>query len=102
MSSKIHQKAIVIDDDGSERSLTVTGRYAQTLKALVAAGQSGTTALEISSWALRLSHYVFILRREYGLEISMELEPNGGDYGGSHGRYRLVSRVLLIDEQEAA
>ena len=102
MGNKLQQSAIVIDDDGTERTVTVTGRYAQTLRALVNAGHRGTTALEMSSWALRLSHYVFILRKEYNLDISMEREPNGGEYGGHHGRYRLVSEVYLIEEQAAA
>lgn len=82
------------------REIEVTGnRYIQTLKALVEAGDRGTTALEISSWALRLSHYIFILRTKYGLDIETRDEPHDG---GTHGRYFLRSTVILEDNGRAA
>jgi len=76
------------------REIEVTGRYAQTLRALVEAGNRGTTALEMSSWALRLSHYIFILRTRDGLDIETQNEPHDGE---THGRYVLRSQVELID-----
>ena len=77
------------------REIEVTGaRFIQTLRALVEAGNRGTTALEMSSWAWRLSHYIFILRRDYGLNIETRNEPHDG---GTHGRYFLKSSVVLID-----
>ena len=82
------------------REIEVTGnRYIQALKALVEAGDRGVTALEISSWALRLSHYIFILRRDYGLDIETRDEPHDG---GTHGRYFLRSTVILEDDGRAA
>ncbi len=37
-----------------------------------------------------------------GLDIEMTLEPNDGEYGGHHGRYRLLNRVRLLDVRKAA
>ena len=77
------------------REIEVTGaRFIQTLRALLEAGNRGTTALEMSSWALRLGHYVFILRHKYGLDIETKTEPHDG---GHHARYVLHSQVRLID-----
>jgi len=86
-------KATVQENDG-ERQIIVRGQYARSLDALVSARLRGTTALEISTWALRLSHYIHILRRDYGLSISMVMEPHDG---GSHGRYFLNSDVRIIE-----
>lgn len=84
---------LAIDANG-ERTFKVVGQYARALDALIIAGNAGTTALEISTWALRLSHYIHILRRDYGLSISMELEPHST---GQHGRYFLNSSVKVIE-----
>jgi hypothetical protein len=74
--------ATVHTEHGSRR-FTATGRQVcRTLRALIEAGDQGITALEVSSWALRLAH-----------------EPHEG---GHHGRYRLISRVTLDAESEAA
>lgn len=85
-----------------ERRITVTGRrYCQTLHALVDAGPRGVTALEMSSWALRLGHYIFILRRTHGLSIETLREDHDG---GTHARYRLISdvRIAGAGEKQAA
>jgi hypothetical protein len=79
------------------RVFEVDGRVAQTIDALVAAGARGVTALEISSWALRLAHYIF-LAKKLGLEISMELEPHDG---GRHGRYRLLTAIQILETEMA-
>ena len=77
------------------REIEVTGaRFIQTLRALTEAGPKGVTALEMSSWALRLAHYIHILRTKYGLDIETRNEPHEG---GKHGRYFLRSTVVLID-----
>ncbi|MCF6217020.1 MAG: hypothetical protein L3J58_12725 [Emcibacter sp.] len=82
---------------------TLQGQYSRTLSALIKGGKSGVTALEISSWALRLSHYIFILRTEYFLEIEMVREPHGGPAGeGWHGRYFLHTSVKILSDSEAA
>ncbi len=75
------------------RVFEVRGQVARTLLALVAATDRGCTALELSTWALRLAHYVFCLRR-LGLEISMEREKHPG---GWHGRYRLLAPVEVLE-----
>lgn len=95
-------RAVITDPDGQVRRIQVVGRFAQTLRALVEAGEQGVTALEISSWALRLGHYIFILRHRYGLNISMELEPHEGAYSGRHGRYRLRSNVRFLESDQEA
>lgn len=82
-------------DDGVVFSLD--GRLAQTLTALITAGAHGITALEVQSWAFRLADYVFKLKRRYGLVIAMELEPHNG---GFHGRYRLVTPVEIVPEDD--
>jgi hypothetical protein len=78
------------------REIEVTGRFAQTLKALVEAGENGVTALDLSSWAVRLGHYIFVLRHKHGLNIETIDEQHGGDYPGRHGRYILRSQVRLL------
>ena len=85
---------VAISDGDSERQLTVRGQYARTLDALVRSGKAGTTALEISSWALRLSHYIFALRKDHNLKIEMVREPHET---GHHGRYILHSDVRVIE-----
>jgi len=94
-STKSELKATVYAD-GERQPIVVKGRYAQTLNALVTSSSTGITALEVSSWALRLAHYVFILRTKYGLHIEMERETHEIDgVIGWHGRYFLLSHVEL-------
>lgn len=99
-------KAVVIEPNpdfpllSGRREIDLVGRYAQTLKALAEAGPRGVTAAEISSWALRLSHYVDILRKRDGLNIETILETHDGDYPGKHGRYFLRSQVEIITDPE--
>ena len=79
------------------REIEVVGRFAQTLRALVDAGPKGVTALDLSSWAVRLSQYIHILRRKHSLNIETIEERHDGDYPGKHGRYLLRSNVQIID-----
>ncbi len=72
-------------------AFVVAGQEAKTLVALAKAGAAGVTAQEVSTWALRLSAYVHVLRRR-GLEIEMARESHSG---GWHGRYLLHSSVTL-------
>lgn len=87
---------VAVLETGGERTIKVVGQFARTLDALIAAGKTGTTALDISTWALRLSHYVFILRKDYGLLIEMQREPHAT---GEHGRYFLRSEVRVIERR---
>jgi hypothetical protein len=82
-----------LNKNSQEKVFVLNGRDAQTLIALVEAKQKGTTALEISSWALRLSAYIFNLRKECGLDIITNTEPHDG---GHHGRYILQDDVKIL------
>lgn len=73
-------------------TFTETGQKAKTLIALVRAGERGVTAVEVASWAFRLSAYVHRLRG-LGLQITTEREAHPG---GWHGRYVLVTPVTLL------
>ncbi|WP_425405844.1 winged helix domain-containing protein [Hwanghaeella sp.] len=93
-----------IDDNppNPPRIERLEGRFAQTAEALVQNGERGVTALEIATWALRLSHYIYVLRHRYGLVISMEREKHEGPYAGEHGRYRLHTPCRIIRDQGMA
>jgi hypothetical protein len=94
--------AVAANPDGIERRFAVSGQVGRTLKALVDAGPRGVTSLDIAeTWALRTSHYIFLLRREHGLVIEMTREPHEGPAGpGWHGRYRLLTPVRLVEKTE--
>ena len=70
---------------------TVSGQTARALLALVNAAGQGVTALEVSTWALRLAAYVHSLRR-LGIAVNMLREAHPG---GWHGRYVLASPVTV-------
>lgn len=74
------------------RDLVFVGQTCRALQSLILAGQKGVTAQELSSWALRLAHYVLELRK-VGLNIEMIREAHAG---GWHGRYVLHSDVRLL------
>lgn len=79
------------------------GQAARTLLHAIQAqaDNKGFTSLEISTWALRLSHYIYLLRND-GLTITMEREDHDGPVGdGWHGRYRLKNRVEIIEVRGA-
>ncbi len=103
MSARLMVTAIVTDGDG-QRQFTVIGQKAKTLLALVEAGARGVTALEVSSWALRLAAYCHFLQRDHGLSIVCQRENH---VGGWHGRHCLISRVTIVrvvgvEKKEAA
>jgi len=77
--------------NGPRGPFTVTGQTARALMALINAAGVGVTALELSSWALRLAAYVHSLRR-LGLVVTLLREPHPG---GWHGRYVLASPVQV-------
>ena len=94
-----------VHDGDTPRMIEAKGRYAQTLTELVKAGPQGVTALEISSWALRMSHYIDVLRKDdrYRLDIKTIMEPHevAGMGPGHHARYVLVTPVEIIDREAA-
>lgn len=80
-----------------------TGREAETIHALVNAGDRGITSLETfkAGWAVRLSAYVFDLKA-MGVPITVSREPHDG---GNHARYKLSGVVEIIarnDREEFA
>jgi hypothetical protein len=76
---------------GPSGEFLVSGQTARALLVLINSAGRGVTALEVSTWALRLAAYVHSLRR-LGLAVSMLREPHPG---GWHGRYVLASPVQL-------
>lgn len=92
----LHLRARITEPGGTTRTLAFEGQEARTLRALVNAGDSGVTSLEISTWALRVSHYVFKLRKA-GLVIVTLREKHDGPVPGEHGRYVLRSTVAIVE-----
>jgi len=86
----------ILEPEGATRTVAFEGQEARTLRALIEAGERGVTSLEISTWALRVSHYVFKLRRA-GLLIETRREPHEGPVPGKHGRYFLRSHVAIVE-----
>lgn len=96
--SKRPEVIFAVDRPECRDTYVCKGQSARCLMALVAAGDRGVTAQELSSWALRLAAYVHDLRRRFGLDIHMEREPHDGAAGeGWHGRYSLLSSVQIIE-----
>lgn len=89
--------AIIYDEPSAPRTIKLNKRLGQTIRALVEKGALGITALEMSTWALRLGAYIHILRHEYGLAILTVMEPHED---GKHGRYILQSNVALQEPQK--
>ena len=86
--------ALIFRKRDEEQTHFVKGRNAQALLWLMHKGEGGVTALEVSSWALRLGAYVFVLRRHYGLSIITLREPHEG---GNHARYVLRQAIELTE-----
>ena len=86
---------------GTDRIFEVEGQEARTLIALHCAGDKGITALEVSTWALRLAHYVMKLKR-LGLSIDMVREKHSGPAPGWHGRYFLRSGIQFLEQTRRA
>ncbi len=84
-----------VGEFGYRRSITVKGRTAKALLALVEAGPKGVTALEVATWAYRLAAYCHDLRRKHGLSIRTERESHPG---GWHGRHVLESDVRIEED----
>lgn len=77
--------------DGTERSISLTGRDERALRELMAAGRKGCTPID--NPAPRWSAYVHDLRHVHGLDIETVTERHGGPYPGNHARYVLHSDV---------
>ena len=81
------------DDDGP--AVTVCGREAWALKALMAAGERGCTLIDHPG--PRWSGYVHDLRG-LGIVIETVRERHGGPFPGDHARYVLRSRIAILDD----
>ena len=88
--------AVKLNGDGPVK--TFRGRFAQTLSLLVENGSAGLSSLE--SPGVRLSHYIFRLRRD-GVPIETQDERHSGPYKGRHGRYRLAAPVEVVERELA-
>ena len=77
----------------NDREITLKGREAWAIHALIQSGQRGITS--VSNPAPRLAHYIFKLRGS-GFDIITIDEPHGGAFAGSHARYVLRSPVSVL------
>jgi hypothetical protein len=104
VTPRLYVEAIAHLPEG-ERRFIVRGQSAKALVALVAGGDRGATALEVSTWALRFAAYCHLLRRDFGLSIRTEREDHPGGWHGRHVLETPVRIVLVADpehEDEAA
>jgi hypothetical protein len=85
------------DDDGPV--VTIRGREAWALLALMAAGERGCTPIDHPG--SRWSGYVHDLRK-LGFDIETVHEPHQGAFSGSHARYVLRSRVTRLEDRGVA
>ncbi len=76
--------------------LSLCGRQAWAMAALLDAGEGGCTP--ITHPGPRWSDYVFKLRRD-GFVIESIEEQHGGCFSGKHVRYVLKSEVVELDRQ---
>ena len=86
--------AVIFTKQGDSDPTYIQRRIAQTLLWLIHKGEQGVTAQEVSSWALRLSSYIHILRHKHSLNIITLKESHDG---GQHARYVLRDVVELLD-----
>lgn len=95
---------IEIDDnhDGKPRLEFLTGQFARAAEALIRNGDRGVTSLEISNWALRLSHYIHVLRNRHNLVIETVMEDHFEPVEGRHGRYILRTRCRIVEQGRIA
>lgn len=87
----------ILDDNNNASGfpITVVGREYYTLRKLIDAGDRGISLMD--HIGPRISHYIFKLRK-HGIAIETRDEKHGGDYPGYHARYRLCSRLSVLQE----
>lgn len=98
MGKKRH--TILVSARLADRTIRANGREAQALIALVDAGATGITSLDMgrAGWAIRLAAYIGDLRK-MGVPIVTEREAHDG---GNHARYKLVGAVQIIERNDLA
>lgn len=97
MAEKAKKPVIVarVGEGEGTREITLLGRFAWAASELVKAGPKGCTPIERP--APRWSHYVYRLRRDWGLNIETVTEGHGGPYSGHHARYVLHTPLEIIE-----
>lgn len=73
------------------RTITPAGRDAWALGKLITVGAAGCRPID--NPGPRWSHYIFKLKRVYGLNVETITEVHAGEFAGHHARYVLRSRV---------
>jgi hypothetical protein len=86
-------------DDADGPMVTVRGREAWALLALLAAGERGCTPIDTPG--PRWSGYVHDLRK-LGIAIETIRERHAGAFPGDHAWYVLRSRITVLDKLGAA
>jgi len=82
-----------------EQEVSLEGREAWALAALIVAGPEGCTP--ITHPGPRWSSYVHKLRRR-GFNIETVHEAHAGAFAGSHARYFLRDALVILEVEEAA
>ncbi|TIW62992.1 MAG: hypothetical protein E5V48_02725 [Mesorhizobium sp.] len=88
---------VKIEPDG--QTMRLDGRVAWAMKQLIDAGNRGCTP--ITHPGPRWSDYVF-KARALGFVIETEHESHGGQFPGHHARYRLHTKVSVLEDMAAA
>jgi hypothetical protein len=96
-NSTFSMRVQILDDNNEVTSspITVIGRECWTLRKLIDAGDKGVSSLD--NIGPRTSHYVYKLRG-YGFAIETVHEKHGGDFPGSHARYRLHNKLHILSD----
>jgi hypothetical protein len=89
---------VKVEPDG--KPVRLDGREAWMIRPLIEAGKRGVSPLDRPDGS-RMSHYVYLLRRD-GFGVSTEHEPHGGQFPGTHARYRLHIPVSILEDTKVA
>lgn len=100
-NSTFSMRVQILDDNNEVTSspISVIGREAWCLRKLIDAGEKGVSSLD--NIGPRLAHYVYKLR-SYGFAIETVHEKHGGDFPGSHARYRNHSKLHILSDMVRA
>jgi hypothetical protein len=94
---KARGRFAIIDGENT-RTILLVGRLAETMAALVQAGERGLTERDAGEFCWRLSEYIAQLRNRYGVPIAtVEVVHRGG----WHARYVLEFSVTVLSFQPA-
>jgi hypothetical protein len=92
--SKKFTLTVKIEPDG--RTVQLQGRAAWMMRELIKAGKCGVTTIDLPA-GVRVSHAVYLLRRE-GFIISMQREAHGGEFAGVHGRFKIETPCVIVED----